>query len=61
MKVNASKTAAMVISELKSYLPDAYFCDSVNNKIKTAPTKKILPDQMFSGYFKKYLSCIDTN
>ena len=34
MKINASKTKALLISELKSYAPEAHFFDSDGNRVK---------------------------
>ena len=42
MKVNSAKTKALLISELKSYLPAAYFLDADGSKIETASSMKIL-------------------
>ena len=42
MAVNASKTQAMLISEVKSYIPQAYFYDSNGVKITTRSEMKIL-------------------
>ena len=42
MKVNSSKTQALLISEVKSYIPSAFFYDDNGVKIKTGNTMKIL-------------------
>ena len=42
MRVNAQKTKALLISELKSYLPETFFDDADNNRIETDKTMKIL-------------------
>ena len=42
MKVNASKTNAMMISELKSYVPWAHFFDEEGEKIVTKDKMKML-------------------
>ena len=42
MKVNSSKTNALLISELKSYVPEAFFFDSAGQKIKTKEHLKVL-------------------
>ena len=42
MKVNYAKTQAMVISEIKSYLPTAHFFDSKGDRVGTVEKMKIL-------------------
>ena len=42
MRVNSAKTKALLISELKNYIPTAYFTDSEGNKITAGNTMKIL-------------------
>ena len=42
MKVNSAKTKALLISELKNYIPTAYFTDNEGTKITAGNTMKIL-------------------
>ena len=42
MKVNGAKTKALLISELKSYLPKAYFIDSEGGQVQSGDKMKIL-------------------
>ena len=42
MKVNCSKTMALLISELKSYLLKAYFRDHTGGEVKSEEEMKIL-------------------
>ena len=42
MRVNSTKTQAMLISELKSYWPDAHFFDNEHKKIVTRESMRIL-------------------
>ena len=42
MRVNSSKTGAMLISEIKSYRPKAHFFDAQGSKITTTNSMKIL-------------------
>ena len=49
MRVNASKTTAMLVSELKSYTPDVHFSDNNGNTINTSQNMKILGFNMSSS------------
>ena len=42
MKVNASKTKALLISELKSYAPEAFFNDNDGGQVRPEDTMRIL-------------------
>ena len=42
MKVNATKTSSLLISEVKSYIPKSYFYDADNNKITSGNNMKVL-------------------
>ena len=42
MKINAGKTKALLISELKSYAPEAHFFDNQGNKVTAGDSIKIL-------------------
>ena len=42
MKINSSKTKALLISELKSYTPEAHFFDCDGNIVKAGDSMKIL-------------------
>ena len=42
MKINSGKTKALLISELKSYAPEAHFFDSQGNKVTAGDSIKIL-------------------
>ena len=42
MQVNASKTKSMLISEIKSYNPNAFFLDNNGNRVDTSNNMKIL-------------------
>ena len=48
MRVNAAKTGALLLSEVKSYRPAAHFFDADGNKISTKLSMKIL-GMHFSG------------
>ena len=48
MKVNASKTNCLLVSELKSYMPDAFFFDPDGTKISPSDKMKILGVQFSS-------------
>ena len=49
MKVNAAKTHALLVSELKSYNPTAFFLDAAGARIDTKETMKILGLQFSSS------------
>ena len=42
MKINSGKTKSLLISELKSYAPEAHFFDSQGNKVTAGDSMKIL-------------------
>ena len=42
MKVNGSKTKALLVSELKSYLPRSFFVDNNNEQVKAGESMQIL-------------------
>ena len=42
MKINTSKTKALLISELKSYAPTAHFFDQDGNTVRSGETMKVL-------------------
>lgn len=42
MKINSSKTKALLISELESYAPTAHFFDDQGNRVRTGDSMKIL-------------------
>ena len=42
MKVNGSKTRALLISDLKNYVPKAFFLDSEGNQVRSGESMKVL-------------------